>query len=530
MKRFPHTYVIVFAIILVVAILTWFIPGGEFQRKTVLINGHERTIVDAKTFRYVDSNPQTWQIFSALYQGFVNQAYIIIFVLIIGGTFWIINSTKAIALGIKVFVRKISNTSRLKIIRWLGYENIILSLVFMIFSLFGAIFGMSEETIAFVVIFVPFAISMGYDSIVGLSITYLAAHIGFATAMMNPFTIGIAQGIAQLPIFSGIGYRFICWLIVNILSLIFVLAYAKKIRKNPLLSPMYSLDESWRTNIVVDTNYTLMKSNFRVWLVFIILSLVGGIISFLYPLSHINIGGKIVSFNFFAFITVYFVLTSFYLIRKSKEFFILNLLVSTILVLIVGVLAYEWYIKELSALFFALGIITAITYGYTANEIAKNFIEGAKDILSAALVIGLAGGIIVILNDGQVIDTILYYVSNMLSGINKVSSIAMMYLFQTGLNILIPSGSAKAALTMPMMSQFSDLIGLSRQLTVLAFQFGDGFTNMITPTSGVLLGALSMAKIPFAIWFKWIWKFVVLLIILGFLLLIPPLFFNFNGF
>ncbi len=530
MKKFPHTYVIVFSIILVVAVLTWVIPGGEFNRKTLLVNGHERTVIDAQSFHYTENQPQLWQVFSSFYQGFVNQAGIIVFILIIGGAFWIINSTRAIDLGIRSIVNKVQQIKHLSLFRWLGVENLIILLIMLIFSLFGAVFGMSEETIAFIVIFVPLAISMGYDSIVGISITYLAAHIGFAAAMLNPFTIGIAQGISQIPLFSGLEYRFLCWLIINFIGITFVLWYANKIKKNPQLSPMYELDNIWRNMQYSEGVTEKKKATVLSWIIFACLAVVGIYASFAYNQTTISLGKSLLTFNFSALITIYFIISSFILIRKSVQYFILNLLITTIFVLIIGVLGYEWYIKEIAALFFALGIISAFVYGFSANETVKQFLDGAKDILSAALVVGLAGGIIVLLNDGKIIDTILYYVSSALDSSGKISSLSVMYLFQNGLNIIIPSGSAKAALTMPIMSQFSDLIGISRQLTVLAFQFGDGFTNMITPTSGVLLGALSMAKIPYSIWFKWILPLIVVFILVGWLLLLPPLFISFNGF
>lgn len=143
---------------------------------------------------------------------------------------------------------------------------------------------------------------------------------------------------------------------------------------------------------------------------------------------------------------------------------------------------------------------------------------------------GLAGGIIIILENGQIIDTILHYLATGMEGLGKVASVGMMYIIQNVINMFIPSGSAKAALTMPIMAPFSDLIGLSRQTTVLAFQFGDGFTNMLTPTSGVLIAVLGMAKIPYNKWFKWVWKLILVLVIIGFLLLIPTLYLNLNGF
>jgi len=433
-------------------------------------------------------------------------------------------------MGIKSMVGKIKKIEKILLFRFLGADNILLVFVMLLFSLFGAIFGMSEETIAFIIVFVPLAVSMGYDSIVGLSISYLAAHIGFAAALMNPFTIGIAQGISQIPLFSGIEYRFLCWLIINLVGIVFILLYARKIKRNPNLSPMYQIDHTWRTLKEQGMEIEKQKASWISWVLFILLSILGGFLSIEFNETTIALGKKMFTFNFFAIITLYFILTSFILLRKSVQYFILNLLITTIFLLIVGVLGYEWYIKEIAALFFALGVVSAIAYGYSANEIVKHFLEGAKDILSAALVVGLAGGIIVILNDGKIIDTILHYVSASLSNNGEITSVTVMYLFQNALNIIIPSGSAKAALTMPIMSQFSDLIGISRQLAVLAFQFGDGFTNMITPTSGVLLGALSMAKIPYSIWFKWILPLIVILIIIGWILLLPPLFISFNGF
>ena len=202
----------------------------------------------------------------------------------------------------------------------------------------------------------------------------------------------------------------------------------------------------------------------------------------------------------------------------------------TIVYLIVGVMGFSWYIKEIATLFLVLGLASGIAMNSSANEIVKQFSAGMKDILTAAFVVGLAGGILVILEDGRVIDSLLYYMSKSMQEFGKVASVTMMYIIQTGINIVIPSGSAKAALTMPMMSQFSDLIGVSRQATVMAFQFGDGFTNMITPTSPVLIGVLGIARIPYEKWVKWIIPFMVILIITGWLLLLPTVLMDLSGF
>lgn len=468
MKKIPHTFTIVFALIVLAAVLTWVVPAGEYTR--VVEGGREVVVNDS--FHRVDAAPQTWQIFSALFNGFVDKADIIIFILMVGGAFWILNNSHAIDVGVMAFLRRVQRLSRYKLIAKLGVNNIIITLVMLLFSLFGAVFGMSEETIAFVVVFIPLAIQMGYDSIVGVCMCYVAAHVGFAGAMLNPFTIGIAQGIADLPLFSGLEYRFFCWVVLTIVGIAFVLWYAARVKAKPERSPVHKLDDYWRER---------------------------------------------------ASSTEQSVLT-------VRHVLILILLLLTIVALVVGVLAWGWYIAEISALFLAMGILAGIIDRQSADNIAKLFLAGCKDILSAALVVGLASGIIFILRDGHIMDTLLYGLSRSLAHTGEVASLAVMYVFQTLLNIVMPSGSAKAALTMPIMTQFADLIGVSRQTTVLAFQFGDGFTNMLTPTSGVLIGVLGIARIPYGTWLKWAWRFILGLIVIGFLLMLPTLWLSLPGF
>jgi len=530
-KKFPHTYVIVFALIVIAAVLTWIVPGGTYQRHMMDVNGSQREVISGDSFSYADNEPQSWQVFSALFDGFVDKADIIAFILLIGGAFWILNNSKAIDVGIMAFLSATRKTEKLAIIKSIGIDNIVVTLIMLMFSIFGATFGMSEETIAFVIIFVPLSISMGYDSIVGLSMCFVAAALGFAGALLNPFTIGIAQGISHLPLFSGIEYRFVCWIIINITGISYVLWYMKKIRHSPEKSPVYHDDEWWRNRQQEESSATIDYYTPRsAWIVWLLLTAAFAWYAIKLPYTQLTIGNLTVNWPVLPIFAFGFLITGWLSLRKSVHFFILDLLLFTILLLIAGVMGYGWYVMEIATLFLALGIFSGIAMNYSANTITKLFLEGVKDITSAALVVGLAGGIIIILNRGMVIDTLLHSLSSSMADLGNFATVGSMYLIQTAINIFIPSGSAKAALTMPIMSQFSDLIGLSRQATVMAFQFGDGFTNMITPTSGVLIGALGVARIPYDKWLKWVTPFMIILIILGFLLLIPTVTMQLNGF
>ena len=494
--KVPNTYVIIFTVLLVCAVATWLVPGGE---------------------------PQTWQVFSALYEGFSQQAGIIAFVLIIGGAFWVVNSTKAVDEGIMKFISKVQTLERFSLVRKLGVGNIVITLVMLLFGLFGAVFGMSEETIAFVAVVIPLARSLGYDDFVGVCMVYVAAHVGFAGAMLNPFTIGIAQGMAELPLFSGIEYRVFCWVVLMLIAITFVLLYANKTRK-PLEIKEVSSEDSEKAEVSV--------SKLRAWICYAALTVVLVLFSVFYASDCvIKLGESSFHTPWLLWVaTGLFALLSFVSLRNSVKMFILNMLMFTIVFLVVGAMGYGWYLSEICALFMALAVCAGFSAGYSADTIAKEFIAGAKDIFSAALIIGFAAGIIVILKNGQVIDTMLASMASALEGTGRVGALGSMYGIQTFINLFIPSASAKAAVTMPIMAPFSDMINVSRQATVLAFQFGDGFTNMITPCSGVLMAVLSVAKIPYEKWVKWAWKFILLLVAVGFLLLLPTLFMDLPGF
>lgn len=499
--RVPNTYVIIFSVILLSAVATWLVPGGI---------------------------PQTWQVFSALYEGFSQQAGIIAFVLIIGGAFWVVNSTKAVDEGILKFISKVQGVERFPLMRRIGVGNIVIVLIMLLFGLFGAVFGMSEETIVFVAVVIPLAKSLGYDEFIGVCMVYLAAHVGFAGAMLNPFTIGIAQDMADLPLFSGIEYRIVCWVVLMAIAIVFVLWQASKVRKRVLLEPVQDDSEAVSEESKPEPN----NGKTRSWICFGAITIALLLFAINYATDcTIKIGSAEIHAPWLLWVAnALFVLFSVLALRSSTRMYILNMLMFTIVYLVIGVMGYGWYMPEICALFLALAVAAGFSYGYSADNIAKEFIAGAKDIFSAALIIGFAAGIIVILKNGDVIDRMLGSMASALENTGRVGALGTMYGIQTFINLFIPSASAKAAITMPIMAPFSDMINVSRQATVLAFQFGDGFTNMITPCSGVLMAVLSVAKIPYEKWVKWIWKFILFLIVVGFLLLLPTLFFELSGF
>ena len=439
--KVPNTYVIISVIIALCAVLTWFVPGGQY------VKAEDGTL----SYEAVDAVPQTWQVLSAVYHGFVKQAGIIVFILVVGGAFWLLNATGAVEVGIRRFIARIGKR-----------DLFVLVALTVLFSLAGAVFGMSEETIPFVGIVVPLVVSMGYDAFMGMLVVYVASNVGFSSAFLNPFTVGIAQGMADLPLFSGMGYRIFCWAFLTLLMVVFVWFYARRTKKqtSPLAPSVISSDAA------------------------------GGVEK---SVTHLT----------------------------KRQSWILVVLLLTVVALIVGVTCWEWYMPEITGLFLGMGIVCGIIAGFSANKIADELIAGARDILSAALVVGFASGLIVILQDGKVVDSILHGMQEGLDGSSPVASLTAMYGIQALINFIIPSATAKAAITIPIMAPFADMVGVSRQAMVLAFQFGDGFTNMVTPTSGVLVAALAMARIPYAKWVKWVWKGVLVLLVLGLLLLLP---------
>jgi len=455
MKKVPDVYVIVFSLVILAAAATWVLPGGEYERRREQVGETTRELVVPGSFQTVPADPQFTAVFAAPLRGFLKLGDIIAFIFIVGGAFAILNDTGAIGAGIGKLVTALK-----------GREFLVIPIVMLFFSFFGAVFGMCEEAIPFVLIFVPLALALGYDSLVGVCLTFVAAGVGFAGAFINPFTLQIAQGVAGVTLLSGMGYRVVVWLVSTVAAIVWVMVYAARIRRDPKRSPMYERDCARREEILAQQQ---QHSTFT-----------------------------------------------------ARHAAVLGVLGLGIVGMILGVVLLEWYITELAGLFLAMGIGAGLVSGMGVNAIAKSFVAGAKDIGGAALIVAFAGGILVVLEDGRVLDTILHGAASLLGRLPALLSAWVMYLVQMGINFFIPSGSTKAALTMPIMAPLADLSGLTRQTAVLAYQLGDGFTTMAIPTSGVTMATLGLARIPYERWLRWHWPMQVMFFLFGLLALVWP--------
>lgn len=536
--QMPDTYVIIFMVVALAALLTYIIPTGRFnvgykvhdannntiaivedgavgeftldgskfiidatgEDTLVLEDGVEEPLATinknkAKAYEHMDNNELDFKVTQEYGEyisegeksgiplfkaggevGFFNFAFeglvkgdkwgtavgIIAFILIAGGSFGIILKTGAVEIGILSMIKKTK-----------GSEILIIPVLFFLFSLGGAVFGMGEEAIPFAMIIVPLVIAMGYDAIVGIMITYVATQIGFATSWMNPFSVAIAQGIAGVPMLSGAGFRMILFIVFTLLGIVYTMIYAKKVRKNPLSSVAYESDKFYRENF---NTSDIEKEPFKIGHGLVLLTLAAGIVWIIW-----------------------------------------------------GVDKYGYYIPEIASIFFTMGIVAGIIgvifklNNMNVNDMAVSFRKGAEDLVGAAIIVGLAQGILLVLGgqspfDNTVLNTMLNGMASMLQGVPEALSAWFMYIFQSIFNFFVVSGSGQAAITMPLMAPLAELVGVTKQVAVLAFQLGDGFTNLIVPTSGCLMAVLGVAKLEWTKWAKFQIKF------LGILMLVSSIF------
>lgn len=438
----PSTLTIIFSLIVLMAVLTWIVPSGSFERQDI----EGRSVVVAGTYEKVESNPQGFSdVFAAPINGFIDAAEVVGFVLIVGGAFGVVNKTGAIEAVIAHTVNKMKK-----------FQFLIIPVSMILFGLGGTTFGMSEETLPFYMIFIPIMTSMGYDSLTAVATVFIGAGAGFAASTTNPFSVGIAQALSGIAPGSGIEYRVIMFIIFVAISMGFVMMYANKVKKDPTKSLVQHISVNQEA---IDNNDTNIKA---------------------------------------------------FTIREAMVITVFVLGMST---MVYGVLKQGWYISEIAMVFTTIGILSGIASGLKQDEIVNSFISGSKDLISAGLCIAFARGIVIVAQNGYIIDTILNSAANVLNGLPKAMFINLTFLIEGLIAFLIPSASGLASLTIPVLAPLGDLVDVSRQVIVTAYQFGIGITNLITPTSGVLMGALGLANIPWSKWVRFVMPLMIILII-----------------
>jgi uncharacterized ion transporter superfamily protein YfcC len=461
----PDAFVILFFVMILAALASHLIPAGSFDIIEVAAETDSavktKSRIDPTSFTLAVDSDAGVPLFAEGGQiGFLNYAFegmvsgnkwgsavgVIAFILLTGGAFGIIMKTGAIHNGILALIEK---TKRL--------EFLFIPLLFLLFSLGGAIFGMGEEAIAFCIVLLPLMLALGYDAITTVLVTYIATQIGFATSWMNPFNVAIAQGIAEIPLMSGADLRLIMWLVFTLFGVIFTMRYAARIKRDPSSSLSYETDQKLRAQQQEQAvnRYSTIDS-------VILLAFFAGLIWIIW-----------------------------------------------------GVTVRQYYIPEIASQFFTIGIVIAIIAvigkRLRVNEAADGFKQGASELLPAALIVGMAKGIVLLLGGDNpetpsVLNTLLYYSGQALGDLPAYFSAWLMLVIQSVFNFFVASGSGQAALTMPLIAPLADMVGLSRQIAVLAFQLGDGLTNCIIPTSAALIGCLGVVRVDWTIWLKFVWK------------------------
>lgn len=430
---FPHTFVVIFTFIIIATAMTWIIPSGTFERALDEATG--RTLVVAGTFKYVPQTPVSlWRMTMSIFDGMVNAANIIFFTFFSYGFMVMLIRVGAFDSGVGALIKVLK-----------GREHIVMPLLAVIFSLMGASFGIYEESYGFVPVVMSMAVALGYDPFFGAIVVLGGIATGYAAAAINPYTVAIAQTIAELPLFSGMAYRCLCYVVFMCVFLFFLLRYGAMVKKDPKKSYVYGIEFP---NLSHTGQEELLKKEFT---------------------------------------------------KPHKISLILCMF--TVVLFAFGAIKYGWYFSELSAIFIIMMFVVGFINGQRISETCDIFVDISKNILFAGFVIGLSRAILIVMQEGQIIDTICFYFSNSLGGLPKIVAAEAMLGFQTLLNLFIPSGSGQAVTSMPLMVPLSDLLGINRQIAVLAFQFGDGFSNIFWPTACAVLCAISGVPIN-----KW-WKF-----------------------
>lgn len=449
-EKFPHTYAILLAVVVIGALLSYIVPAGEFERTEV----GDQTVVVSGSYEGVEQSPVGFfELFMSVPTGLMEASNIIFYIFLIGGAFGVIRATGAI----EAVIQKVMESVK-------GNEMLMIPVIMFVFSVLGFTTGMAEEAIIFVPIGIVLAVALGYDAIVGTAMVTLGAASGFIGGMFNPFTVGIAHEIAELPIFSGWGFRTVIYVLVLGLAILYVMHYAKKVKKDPERSLVYNESKAGQINFTEDV---------------------------------------------FEFEQL-----------KRRHVIILVVFLIGIIINIYGIFQHGWFLTELSANFFLIGLLAGFIGGMKVNAIFDAFIEGMKLVVFGAIIVGFARAILVVLESGVIIDTIIHSMSSVLDNIPNFLTAIGMLIIQVIINFFIPSGSGQAVTTMPIMVPIADLQEIPRQIAVLAYQYGDAITNTIIPTSASLMGVLAVAGIPYLKWVQFVWKLTLLWLALAAVVLV----------
>ena len=446
----PHTYALLFAMIVVTAVLTWVLPSGSFEREnTVTSSGGAASTVIPGTFSTVDKvtadrdlRQGVLDVLSAPMAGLVHAADVIAFVLVLGGAFGIISRTGAIDRGLLALSQGLS-----------GRGIYVIPVMLPLMSLGGSTFGMSEEIIALYPVVIALMFKLGFDSITAVLILFLGTQAGYIGATINPFSVLLAQGIASIEGNPQLGLRIFVWLAFTVLAVAYTMWYAARVRRDPTLSPVFRSDRALRRKFAGNPEQTLEFS--------------------------------------------------------ARDRAILATFVLALLLIAWGLITRGWYMAEISAIFLASGLAAAALARITANDAAEYFVDGCRDFIYAAFVIGLARGILVVAEQGMIIDPILHTLGQGLKDLPTFAFTSLTLVAHNLITFLVPSSSGEAALTMPVFAPLADIFGVSRDSMVLSYQMGNGLTNLISPTNGILLAGLSIAGINFAQWLRVILPFFI---------------------
>jgi uncharacterized ion transporter superfamily protein YfcC len=456
----------------VAALVTWFLPAGTYER--VEVEG--RSLVDPESYQRVEPRPAgPAEILLAFPRGLAATAPIVFYIFLIGGTFGVLQATGAIERGVDAVVAACR-----------GRGEIAIPTLMVLFSLGGGTIGMAEETLPFLPALVLLARRLGYDELTGGAIALVGAGAGFAGAFLNPFTVGVAQGIAGLPLFSGLGYRLIVWTVTTTIAVFYVSRWARRHRVRIPAGQEPSTPSSAPAQ-ASEHGATAPRAGSRS-----VSSEAASTAPAVAPPKP----------------------------APWRTTAVLSILALALLAVVVGAMRWGWGLTELAALFVAVAVAAGLVGGLGASGTADAFVAGAAGLTGGALVVGLARGVLVIFDGARVTDTILHAMAGAVEGLPAAASLAGIYGVQVALSYLVPSGSGQAALSLPILVPLADLAGISRQVSVLAYQFGDGFSNIFTPTQGYFMAGLALIGVPWTRWARFLWPLQVAWLAAGMVLLL----------